>query len=70
MQVQEPDNSNAVITYKFYGGFVMPTYAIQELVVTKDNATFTIMAADGNITERFEKNLTKEQYQRDCEGVH
>jgi hypothetical protein len=62
MQVSEPDNSNAVITYKFYGGFVMPAYAVQELVVTKDIATFTVMAADGNITERFEKNLTKEQF--------
>jgi hypothetical protein len=62
MQVQEPDNSNAVITYKFYGGFVMPAYAVQELVITKDSATFTVMAADGNITERFEKNLTREQY--------
>ena len=62
IQVQEPDTTNAVITYKFYGGFVMPTYAIQELVVTKDNATFTIIATDGNITERFEKNLTKEQF--------
>ena len=62
MQVQEPDNSNAVITYKFYGGFVMPEYAIQELVVTKDTATWTIKAADGNITERFEKNLKKEQF--------
>jgi hypothetical protein len=62
MQVQEPDNSNAVITYKFYGGFVMPAYAIQELEVTKDSATWTIKAADGNITERFEKNLTKEQF--------
>jgi hypothetical protein len=62
MQVQEPDNSNTVITYKFYGGFVMPTYAIQELVVTKDKTTWTIKAADGNITERFEKNLTKEQF--------
>ena len=62
MQVQEPDTSNIVITYKFYGGFVMPTYAIQELVVTKDTATWTIKAADGNITERFEKNLTKEQF--------
>jgi hypothetical protein len=62
MQVQEPDNSNAVITYKFYGGFVMPTYAVQELVVTKDKATFTVISFDGNITERFEKNLTREQY--------
>ena len=62
MQVQEPDSGNAVITCKFYGGFVMPAYAVQELVVTKDNATFTVMAADGSITERFEKNLTKEQY--------
>jgi len=61
-QVQEPDNSNAVITYKFYGGFVAPAYAVQELVVTKDTSTFTIIAADGNITEKFEKNLTKEQY--------
>jgi len=30
MQVEQPDNSNAVITYKFYGGFVMQTHAIQE----------------------------------------
>ena len=61
-QVQEPDSGNAVITYRFYGGFVMPAYAVQELVVTKDNATFTVMAADGTITERFEKNLTREQF--------
>ena len=60
-QEQEP-SSNIVIKYKFYGGFVAQAYAIQELVVTKDNATFTVMAADGNITERFEKNLTNEQY--------
>jgi hypothetical protein len=39
MQVQEPDNTNAVITYKFYGGFVMPAYAVQELVITKDSST-------------------------------
>jgi len=62
MQAQEPDNSNAVITYTFYGGFVMQTHAIQELVVTKDTATWTIRAADGTITERFEKNLTQEQF--------
>ena len=62
MQVQEPDSGNAVITYRSYGGFVMPTYAIQELVVTKDNATMTLIAADGNITKRYQKNLTKEQY--------
>ncbi|MDD1700855.1 MAG: hypothetical protein LUQ04_08700 [Methanoregula sp.] len=62
MQVQEPDSGNAVITYRFYGGFVIQTHAIQELVVTKDNATLTITAADGNITERFEKKLTKEQF--------
>jgi hypothetical protein len=61
-QVEQPDNSNAVITYKFYGGFVMQTHAIQELVITKDTATWTIKAADGNITERFEKNLTKDQF--------
>jgi len=60
--VQEPDNSDAVITYRFYGGFVMQTHAVQELVVTKDKATLTITAADGNITERFDKALTKEQY--------
>jgi len=51
MQVQEPDSGNAVITYRVYGGFVMPAYAIQELVVTKDKATLTITAANGNITE-------------------
>ena len=61
-QVQEPDSGNAVITYRSYGGFVTPTYAIQELVVTKDTSTFTITAADGNITEKFEKNLTREQF--------
>jgi hypothetical protein len=61
-QVQQPDSGNIVIKYRFYGGFVMPTYAIQELVVTKDKSTFTITAADGNITERFEKNLTPEQF--------
>ena len=53
---------DTAITYKFYGGFVMPSYAIQELVVTKDKATFTISSADGNITERFEKALTREQF--------
>jgi len=62
MQVQEPDSGNAVITYRSYSGFVMPTYAIQELVVTKDNSTMTIIAADGNITKRYQKNLTKDQY--------
>lgn len=62
VQVQEPGYSNAVIRYRVYGGFVMPSYAIQELVVTEDMATWTISAADGNITERFEKNLTKEQF--------
>ncbi|MCJ7741095.1 MAG: hypothetical protein MUO95_00175 [Methanoregula sp.] len=61
-QVQEPDSGNVVITYKFYGGFVMQTHAIQELVVTKDKATLTITAADGTITEKFEKNLTGEQF--------
>jgi len=60
--VQEPDYSDAVIKYRFYGGFVMQTHAIQELVVTQDKATLTITAADGNITERFEKALTKEQF--------
>ena len=62
MQVEEPDSGDAVITYRFYGGFVMQTHAIQELVVTKDNATLTITAADGTITERFEKNVTREQF--------
>jgi hypothetical protein len=62
IQVPQPGNNNAVITYKLYGGFVMPTYAIQELVVTNDTSTFTIMASDGTITERYEKNLTPAQY--------
>lgn len=51
--VQEPDSNDAVIQYKFYGGFVMQTHAVQELVVTKDKAILTITAADGNITEKF-----------------
>jgi len=62
VQMQEPDNSDAVIKYRFYGGFVIQTHAIQELVITQDNATLTITAADGNITERFGKALTKEQF--------
>lgn len=60
--VKEPPLNDTVIKYKFYGGFVIQTHAIQELVVTKDKATLTIMAADGNITERFEKALTPEQF--------
>jgi opacity protein-like surface antigen len=59
--VKDP-SGDTVIKYKFYGGYVMQTHAIQELVVTKDKATFTIMAADGNITEKFEKALTMEQF--------
>jgi len=62
VQTQEPDYSGAVIKYKFYGGFVIQTHAIQELVVMQDKATLTIASADGNITERFEKALTKEQF--------
>ncbi len=61
-QIQEPNSGNIVIKYRFYGGFVMPTHAIQELVVTNDTSTLTVYSADGNITERFEKNLTKEQF--------
>jgi hypothetical protein len=53
---------DTVIKYKFYGGFIMPAYAIQELVVTKERTTFTISPADGNITERFDKALTKDQF--------
>jgi hypothetical protein len=60
--VQEPNSGNTVIKYRFYGGFVMQTHAVQELVVTKDKATLTITAADGNITEKFEKVLTTEQF--------
>ncbi len=61
-QIQEPNSGNIVIKYRFYGGFVMPTHAVQELVVTNDTSTLTVFSADGNITERFEKNLTKEQF--------
>ncbi|MGB9176905.1 MAG: hypothetical protein WCB46_09250 [Methanoregula sp.] len=53
---------DTVIQYKSYGGFIMPAYAIQELVVTNDRATFTISSADGNSTERYEKALNKEQF--------
>lgn len=65
VQVPGPTQGPAgdtVIKYKSYGGFIMPAYAIQELVVTKDKATFTISSADGNITERFDKALTNEQF--------
>jgi hypothetical protein len=61
-QVQEPASDNIVIKYRFYGGFVMPTHAIQELVVTKDTSTLTVYSSDGNITEQFKKNLTPEQF--------
>jgi len=57
-----PDTSRDEIHYKLYGGFVAPPYAVQELVVTQDKATFTIMSADGNVTEKFEKPLTKDQF--------
>jgi len=57
-----PDTSRVEIHYKLYGGFVMPSYAVQELVVTRDKATFTIMSRDGNVTEKFEKPLTKDQF--------
>src|SRR5512138_249549 len=61
-QAPAPGTGTAVITYKLYGGFVMPSYAVQELVVTKDSAVFTISSYDGNITARTEKNLTPDQY--------
>lgn len=61
-QAPAPGQKNAIITYRLYGGFVMPEYAIQELVVTRDTAIFTIQSSDGNITARSEKNLTPEQY--------
>ena len=57
-----PDNSRVEIHYKLYGGFVAPPYAVQELVVTQDKATFTIMSQDGNVTQKFEKPLTKDQF--------
>ncbi len=57
--VQAPDT---VITYKFYGGFTLQTHAIQELVVTHDKAVFTIMSGDGNVTQKYEKALTKDQF--------
>jgi hypothetical protein len=57
-----PDTSRDEIHYKLYGGFVAPPYAVQELVVTQDKATFTIMSADGNVTEKFEKPLTNDQF--------
>jgi len=59
---QPPENSRHEIHYKIYGGFVLPSYAVQELVVTPDKATFTVISRDGNITEKFEKALTKDQF--------
>jgi hypothetical protein len=59
---QVPDPGNPVITYTFYGGHVIQSHAIQGLVVSQDKATLTITAADGNLTERLEKPLTKDQY--------
>jgi hypothetical protein len=57
-----PDFSRIEIHYTLYGGFVAPPYAVQELVVTRDKATFTIMSRDGNVTERHEKPLTRAQF--------
>src|SRR5512136_1572372 len=59
---QGPDTSRDEIHYKVYGGFIAPSYAIQELVVTQDKATFTIMSRDGNVTEKYEKALTRDQF--------
>ena len=57
-----PDQSREEIHYKLYGGFVAPSYAVQELVVTQDKASFTITGRDGNITQKFEKPLTRDQF--------
>jgi hypothetical protein len=57
-----PAKNTTEIHYTTYGGFIMPAYAVQQLIVTPDRATFTIMSREGTITERYEKNLTKEQY--------
>jgi hypothetical protein len=57
-----PDTGGVEIHYRLYGGFVMPSYAEQELVVTPDKATFTIMSRDGNLTEKSEKSLSKDQF--------
>jgi len=59
---QQPVENGAVITYTLYGGFVMPAYAVQELVVTEHMATFTIRSSDGAVTREYRRNLTKEQY--------
>jgi hypothetical protein len=57
-----PDTGSTEIHYKLYGGFVMRSHAIQELVVTGNKATFTIMSGDGNLTAKYEKALTKDQF--------
>jgi hypothetical protein len=59
---QGPASGNPEIHYKLYGGFVRPEYSVQKLVVVQDRATFTISGVDGNITQRFEKALTREQF--------
>lgn len=60
--VPGPASGSPEINYTLYGGFVRPEYSVQELVVTQDRATFTISAPDGTITERFEKAITREQF--------
>jgi hypothetical protein len=57
-----PDTGKAEIHYTLYGGFVMPSHAVQQLVVRPDIATFTVMSSDGNVTEKFTKPLSKDQY--------
>ena len=59
---QGPDTGSAVITYRSYGGFITPSYAVQELVVTRQNATLTVFSREGNVTEQFRKTLTKDQF--------
>ena len=61
-QVQEPDNSNAVINVQILRWIRHADVRHTGTGGNKGHTTLTIIAADGNITERFEKNLTKEQF--------
>jgi len=58
----QPETGGTEIHYTLYGGFVMPSYAVQQLIVSPERTTFTVMSSDGNVTEKFAKPLTKDQY--------
>ncbi len=61
---QQEFPENPTMTYKTYGGFVMPDHAIREVVVDKDNVVFTIYSSSGSVTEQYSKQLPDGEYDK------